>query len=118
MADTKPSNVAVITAAPPQVSLADGLQNLATGLGTGKDKAMGNQWIHSNRNVDHVTLSARFREDWISQKVCKVVPQDMTREWRKCSVCPQSTRPRQWPILLSKQGLRQLRNTPCVRRLN
>ena len=85
MADTKPSNVAVITAAPPQVSLADGLQNLATGLGTGKDKAMGNQWIHSNRNVDHVTLSARFREDWISQKVCKVVPQDMTREWRKCS---------------------------------
>ena len=85
MADTPHSNVAVISTAKPQVSLSDGLQNLATGLGTGKDKGMHNQWIHSNRNVDHVTLSARFREDWISQKVCKVVPQDMTREWRKCS---------------------------------
>lgn len=63
--------------------LADGLSNLATGLGTNKDKARYNEWNHSGRNYDHVTLSARYREDWLSQKVCQIVPQDMTREWRK-----------------------------------
>jgi phage-related protein (TIGR01555 family) len=63
--------------------LADGLSNLATGLGTAKDKATGNQWNHSGMNYDHVTLSVRYREDWLSQKVCQIVPQDMTREWRK-----------------------------------
>lgn len=67
----------------PAIKLSDGLSNLSTGLGTGKDKAMFNQWNHSGKNFDHVALSARFREDWISQKVCKIVPQDMTREWRK-----------------------------------
>lgn len=63
-------------------TLNDGLVNLATGLGTGKDKSTGNRWEHSGRNYDHPMLSARFRECWISQKVCKIVPQDMTREWR------------------------------------
>ena len=66
-------------------SILDGLSNLATGLGTDKDKAMGNQWTHSGKNYDHPTLAARFREDWISQKICKIPPQDMTREWRKLS---------------------------------
>ena len=61
----------------------DGLSNLASGLGTAKDKSIHNVWSHSGKNYDHVTLSARFREDWISQKVVKVIPQDMTREWRK-----------------------------------
>ena len=65
------------------VTLSDGLSNLATGLGTSKDKAFHNTWTHSSRNLDHVTLSARFREDWISQKVVKILPQDMTREWRE-----------------------------------
>tara|TARA_R110000851_G_scaffold244874_4_gene397648 strand:- start:1421 stop:2746 length:1326 start_codon:yes stop_codon:yes gene_type:complete len=61
----------------------DGLSNLATGLGGSKDKAMSNQWNHSGANYDHVALSVRYREDWLSQKVCQIVPQDMTREWRK-----------------------------------
>jgi phage-related protein (TIGR01555 family) len=63
--------------------LADGLANLATGLGTSKDKSTSNQWEHSGLNYDHVSLSVRYREDWLSQKVCQIVPQDMTREWRK-----------------------------------
>lgn len=61
----------------------DGLSNLASGLGTARDKSTFNTWNHEGRNYDHVTLAARFREDWISQKICKVPPQDMTREWRK-----------------------------------
>lgn len=65
------------------VSIIDGLSNLATGLGGAKDKASSNVWTHSGKNYDHPMLAARFREDWISQKICKVPPQDMTREWRK-----------------------------------
>lgn len=64
-------------------NIQDGLSNLATGLGTGRDKATQNNWTHSGKNYDHPMLAARFREDWISQKICKVPPQDMTREWRK-----------------------------------
>lgn len=60
----------------------DGLSNLSTGLGTSKDKTFYNEWDHSGRNSDHVTLSARYREDWLSQKIINIVPQDMTREWR------------------------------------
>jgi phage-related protein (TIGR01555 family) len=64
------------------LSLYDGLSNLATGLGGSKDKSTQNQWNHSGANYDHVALSVRYREDWLSQKVCQIVPQDMTREWR------------------------------------
>ena len=64
-------------------SLYDGLSNLATGLGGAKDKASHNVWTHSGANYDHVALSVRYREDWLSQKVCQIIPQDMTREWRK-----------------------------------
>ena len=66
-----------------RAGLADGLFNLASGLGTAKDKSTSNQWNHSGLNYDHITLSVRYREDWLSQKVCQIVPQDMTREWRK-----------------------------------
>ena len=55
-------------------SLFDGLSNLATGLGGAKDKASHNQWNHSGANYDHVALSARYREDWLSQKVCQDSP--------------------------------------------
>lgn len=65
-----------------QLSLHDGLSNLATGLGGSKDKSMSNVWSHSGKNADHVSLSARYREDWLSQKVIKILPQDMTRKWR------------------------------------
>ena len=64
-------------------SLFDGLQNLTTGLGVDKDKASHNKWVHSGRNYDHVTLSARYREDWLAQKVVQILPQDMTRKWRE-----------------------------------
>jgi phage-related protein (TIGR01555 family) len=73
----------VLTDDKKQVSMFDGLSNLSTGLGGAKDKAQHNVWNHSGKNFDHVALSARFREDWISQKIVKIVPQDMTREWRK-----------------------------------
>lgn len=67
------------------VRASDGLENVVTGLGTAKDKSSFNQWSNSYRNLDHEQLIARYREDWVSQKVCNIIPQDMTRKWRKVS---------------------------------
>lgn len=66
-----------------EVPAQDSLINLVSGLGTSKDRSMNNTWEHSGRNADHVTLSARYREDWIAQKFINIVPQDMTRDWRE-----------------------------------
>ena len=80
--DQSESEIVIYDAHMKSKSLYDGLQNLATGLGTEKDKSFHNEWRHSGRNYDHPTLSARYREDWVSQKVCQIIPQDLTREWR------------------------------------
>jgi len=83
LVDTDKSKAVIkVTEETKPTSLFDGLSNLATGLGTSKDKAMSNMWNHSGANYDHVALSVRYREDWLSQKVCQIIPQDMTREWR------------------------------------
>lgn len=66
-----------------KTKLADGLENVISGMGTDKDSATYTKWTFSNRNADYKQLMNRYREDWISQKVCNVVPQDMTRNWRK-----------------------------------
>lgn len=65
-----------------KTKLADGLENIVSGLGGEKDKAEHNRWTFSNKNADYRQLMNRFREDWVSQKVCTVIPQDMTRKWR------------------------------------
>jgi len=62
--------------------MVDGLENLVTGMGTDADKTTHNVWKNSGRNANHPELTARYREDWIAQKVCNILPQDMTREWR------------------------------------
>lgn len=60
----------------------DGLENLVSGMGTANEKATHNRWVHTYKNLDWVQLAARYREDWVAQKVCNIVPQDMTRTWR------------------------------------
>ncbi len=62
--------------------LNDGLENILSGMGTSIDPTTHNYWRSNNKNLDHTQLSVRFREDWIAQKICKTVPEDMTREWR------------------------------------
>jgi hypothetical protein len=81
--DSSKKEILISDATLTQQRIFDGLSNLATGLGTSKDKATHNRWDHSGTNYDHVALSVRYREDWLSQKVCQIVPQDLTREWRK-----------------------------------
>lgn len=64
------------------VRIGDGLENLVSGLGTDKDKSQHNKWTFSNKNANYRELMNRFREDWVAQKVCTIIPQDMTRKWR------------------------------------
>lgn len=65
-----------------KTKLADGLENFVSGLGGEKDKSSHNVWTFANKNANYRELMNRFREDWVSQKVCTVIPQDMTRKWR------------------------------------
>ena len=97
MADEQ-SGIVITDSTVKSATVSDGLINLATGLGTQKDKGMSNEWLHSNRNVNHINLSARYREDWVSQKVCKIVPQDMTREWRDCSTPEAVAADKHWNV--------------------
>ena len=62
--------------------LADGLENFVSGLGSAKDKSSHNIWTFSNKNANYHELMNRFREDWVAQKICSIIPQDMTRKWR------------------------------------
>lgn len=66
-----------------RTKIADGLENVISGMGGSADKSVYNRWTFSNKNANYKELMNRFREDWVSQKVCIVVPQDMTRTWRK-----------------------------------
>lgn len=67
-----------------RIKMGDGLENFMTGLGTEKDKNSYNSWVRTGRNRDHEQLIVRYREDWVAQKVCNILPEDMTREWRRC----------------------------------
>ena len=73
MSDERKTNLA---------KLNDGLENIVSGMGTSIDPTTHNYWRSNNKNLDHTQLSVRFREDWIAQKICKTIPEDMTREWR------------------------------------
>lgn len=64
------------------IKAADGLENVVSGLGGANDKTVYNQWTRSGANSDYDQLITMFREDWVSQKICTIVPLDATRKWR------------------------------------
>ena len=61
---------------------ADGLVNVATGLGTGKSKRSHNVWQYTALN-DWASLDACYQTNWIARKICDIPAEDMTREWRR-----------------------------------
>lgn len=61
--------------------LFDRLQNLISGLGTAKDKKVGNAFVFTP--IDPQQLIAMHRSDWMGRKVVDIIPDDMTREWRE-----------------------------------
>ncbi|QDP55910.1 MAG: hypothetical protein GOVbin8609_42 [Prokaryotic dsDNA virus sp.] len=64
----------------------DGLENLVAQLGTEQDKRSHSRFVNS-RNIsakgNQDELNAMYRTDWLSGKVVDIIPDDMTREWRK-----------------------------------
>jgi phage-related protein (TIGR01555 family) len=73
----------LIVDAATNIKASDGLENVVSGLGGTGDKTTYNQWKRSNGNQDQEGLITRFREDWIAQKICTIVPLDTTRMWRE-----------------------------------
>ncbi|MFE1598201.1 anti-CBASS protein Acb1 family protein [Methylobacterium sp. ID0610] len=60
--------------------LADTLMNLVSGLGTAKDKTVGNVHVFVPRTP--AEIQAAYRGNWIARKIVDIVPFDMLREWR------------------------------------
>ncbi len=58
----------------------DGLRNLVSGVGTGKDKATA--WRYIYEPLDLQQIHAMYTSDWLARKIVDIVPEDMTREWR------------------------------------
>ncbi len=64
----------------------DGLQNLMANLGTSKDKRAASEFVLSKdlgNAGQRETLTALYRENWVAGKIVDIIPDDMTREWRK-----------------------------------
>lgn len=64
----------------------DGLENLIAELGTEQDKRhqsrfVNNKMLSAKGNQDE--LNALYRTDWLGGKVVDIIPNDMTREWRR-----------------------------------
>lgn len=62
----------------------DSLENLVAALGTDRDKRSNTKFVNSKMlNFDQDQLNALYRTDWLSGKTIDIIPNDMTREWRK-----------------------------------
>lgn len=60
--------------------IADTLQNLFSGMGTGKDKSTHARWHFVPLGADEIENA--YEGDWLSKKLINIPPEDMTREWR------------------------------------
>lgn len=58
----------------------DTLQNLISGLGTGKDKTVFNSYVLTM--LDRGQLEAAYRSDWVARKIVDIPAKDSTRQWR------------------------------------
>ncbi len=60
----------------------DGLQNVASALGTSRDKRVAGRYVYSGE-VDSLQLEAMYAESWLAAKIVDAVAEDMTRAWRQ-----------------------------------
>ncbi|MFT0547483.1 DUF1073 domain-containing protein [Allopusillimonas ginsengisoli] len=63
----------------------DGLENVMSGLGTGKGKRDHNRFVYGNL-LGYAELQAAYETNWIARKIVDIPADDATREWRtiKC----------------------------------
>lgn len=62
-------------------SFADGLINIASGLGTLKSKRSHNRFAYQDLG-NWQELDAAYQTNWIARRIVDAVAEDMTREWR------------------------------------
>jgi len=62
--------------------LKDTLTNLVANMNTGNDKRMHSNFVGKG-GIPRAQLEAMYREDWIAGKIVDIIPDEMTREWRK-----------------------------------
>lgn len=62
--------------------VSDGLENVAAGLGTNRDKRSYSQYS-LNTAMNRLELENMFRSSWLAGKIVNVPAEDMTREWRQ-----------------------------------
>lgn len=67
---------------PPLQRTADGLVNVASGLGTNRSKRSQNQFQFDMLNNWH-QLDAAYQTNWIAGKIVDIPAEDATREWRR-----------------------------------
>lgn len=65
--------------------IADGLQNLISGLGTLRSKSAHNQFVLDGP-MSQAELDAAYQSNWLARAIVDYPAEDMTREWRtiKC----------------------------------
>ena len=63
----------------------DGLENLAASLGGGNDKRSRSRFTNCHRlsSDSPIELNNMYRTSWAAGKVVDIIPDDMTREWRR-----------------------------------
>lgn len=67
-------------------SLYDSLENLVTMLGTESDKRMHGRFVNKkmlSAAENRAEIEAMYRTDWLSGKAVDIIPDDMTRNWRR-----------------------------------
>lgn len=62
-------------------SSVDGLQNVASGLGTAKGKRAYNQFV-AGVMTNFAEMDAAYQTNWIARKIVDIPAGDMVREWR------------------------------------
>lgn len=72
------------------INLADGLQNLITGMGTSKDSRSHNTFVYAPTYNNWPELEAAYCENWIAREIVDAPVDDATREWREFSLQEES----------------------------
>lgn len=58
----------------------DGLRNLASGLGTSRDKSA--HYHYHYTPLSQKEIESAYSSDWLARKIIRIKPKHMTREWR------------------------------------
>ncbi len=80
LGDAAVTNRGNVVGHPLRSAVSDTLFNLATGMGTARDKTTQTQFGFNE--LPRGQLEAAYRSDWVSRKIIDIPAYDATREWR------------------------------------